>query len=174
MHVVRNVCVCGVCTQCMIIATDVEPIHPANQMASWARGSGIELHPILATAAPCIYLSLAIANKELHILEPYPWFHSVQKRYLAWSRLACMLRSRCLPPSPRSAPSSKLSPLYVPMSPVSRAERCKPCPVALVPTLGCSRPLPPSLLLLASAVRKYNTGTCLFVQVKMVLTFGHV
>ena len=36
----------------------------------------IELHPILATAAPCIYLSLATANKEVCILEPYPWFHS--------------------------------------------------------------------------------------------------
>ena len=63
-----------------------------------------------------------------------------------------MLRLRCLPPSPRSAPSSKLSPLNVPVSPVSRAERCKPCPAALVLTLGCSRPLPPSLLLLASAL----------------------
>ena len=71
-----------------------------------------------------------------------------KKRYLAWSKLACMLRSRCLPPSPLSVPTSKLSPLYVPVSP--RAERCKPCPVALVPILGCSRPLPPSLLLLAS------------------------
>ena len=56
-----------------------------------------------------------------------------------------MLCSRCLPPLPRSAPSSKLSPLYVHVSLVSRAERCTPCPVALVPTLGCSRPLPPSL-----------------------------
>ena len=55
-----------------------------------------------------------------------------------------MLRLRCLQPSPRSAPSSKLSPLYVPVSPVSRAERCKPCLMALVPTLGCSRPLPPT------------------------------
>ena len=57
-----------------------------------------------------------------------------------------------MPPSPHSAPTSKLSPLYVPVSPDSRAKRCKPCPVALVPTLGCSRPLPPSLLLLASAL----------------------
>ena len=44
-----------------------------------------------------------------------------------------MLRSRCLPPSLRSATSSKLSPLYVPVSPVSRAEGCKPCPVPLCP-----------------------------------------
>ena len=67
------------------------------------------------------------------------------KKYLPWSRFACMLRSRCLLPSPRAAPSSKLSPLYVPVSPVSRVERCKPCPVARVPTLGCSWPLPPNL-----------------------------
>ena len=39
----------------------------------------IELYPILATAAPCIYLNLAIADKEFYILEPYPWFHSAQK-----------------------------------------------------------------------------------------------
>ena len=93
-----------------------------------------------------------VANKELYILEPSPWFQSAPKKYLVWSRLAIMLRLRCLPPLPRSAPSSKLSPLYVPVSPVSRAERCKPCPEALVPTLGCSQPLPPSLLLLASAL----------------------
>ena len=42
--------------------------------------------------------------------------------------------------------------LYVPVSPVSRAGRCKPRPVALVPTLRSSRPLPPSLVLLASAL----------------------
>ena len=35
MHVVRNVRVYDMCT---IIATDLEPIHAANQMASWARG----------------------------------------------------------------------------------------------------------------------------------------
>ena len=71
---------------------------------------------------------------------------------LAWSSLAHMLRSPCLPPSPRWAPSCKLFPLYAHVSPVFRAEKCKPCPVALVPTLGCSRPLPPGLLLLASAL----------------------
>ena len=43
-------------------------------------------------------------------------------------------------------------PALCPCTPVSRAERCKPCLVALVPTLGCSRPLPPSLLLLAPAL----------------------
>ena len=112
----------------------------------------IYIVPDLATAARCIYLSLVIANQELHILEPYPWLHSAQRKHSAWSRLACMLRSLCVPPLPRSAPSSKLSPLCVPVSPVSRGERCKSYPVALVPTLGCSRPLPPSLLLLASAL----------------------
>ena len=86
-----------------------------------------------------------------------------------------MLRLRCLPLSPRSAPSPKLSLLYVAVSPVSRAERCKPCPAVLVPTLGCSRPLPPGLLLLASALSgSMIPGICLFVQVKTVLTFGHV
>ena len=92
--------------------------------------------------------------------------------YLTWSRLACMLRSRCPPPSPRSAPSSKLSPLYVPVSPDSRAERCEPCPVALVPTVGCSRPLPLSLLLASALSGNIIQGyICIFVQVKTVLTY---
>ena len=59
------------------------------------------------------------------------------------------------------------SPLYVPVSPVSREERCKPCPVALVRTLGCSRPLPLSLLLLASALSgNIIPGFCLFCSSK--------
>ena len=119
-------------------------VHHHSNRPGRVANAEIELYPILATAAPCIYLGLAIANKELYTLEPYPWIHSAQKEYLAWSRLACMLRSRCLPPSLRSAPSSKLSPLYASVIPVSRAKRCKPCPVTLVPTPGCSRPLPPT------------------------------
>ena len=55
-------------------------------------------------------------------------------------RDSCMQASRCMPPSLHSAPSSKLPPFCVPVSPVARAARCKPCPVALVPTRGCSRP----------------------------------
>ena len=72
---------------------------------------------------------------------------TLPKYFLSWSRRACVLRSRCLPLSSRSAPSSELFPLYVPANPTSRAKGCKPYSVALVPTLGCSRPLPASLLL---------------------------
>ena len=71
---------------------------------------------------------------------------------LFWSKLVHDLPSRCMPPSLRSAPSSKLPPLYVPVSPVARAARCKPCPVVLVPTLGCSRPPARNLDLLTSAL----------------------
>ena len=86
----------------------------------------------------------------------------------------CMLRSRCLPPSPRSAPSSKLSPLYVPVSPVSRADmQAVPCGARsntrLLPA-STSQPPPAGI----RSVRKYNTGICLYVQVKTVITFGHV
>ena len=66
-----------------------------------------------------------------------------------------MLPSRRLPPSPptpRSASPSKLSPLYAPLSPVDRGQRCRPCLLALVSTLGCFRPPPSSLLLLTSAL----------------------
>ena len=51
-----------------------------------------------------------------------------------------------------AAPSSKPPPLYVPVSPVARAARCKPCLVALVSTLGCSRPPARNLDLLRSAL----------------------
>ena len=47
---------------------------------------------------------------------------------------------------------SLLPPLYVPVSPVARAARCNPCPVALVPTLGCSRPPSRNLDLVRSAL----------------------
>ena len=84
-------------------------------------------------------------------------YHSVRKGFLLHrvrvnGALLPPRRMPPSPPSPCSALSSKLCPLYVPLSPVARAERCKPYPVALVPTLGCFRPPPPSLLLLASAL----------------------
>ena len=72
--------------------------------------------------------------------------------YLAWSRLACMLPSRCMLPSPRSAPSSTLSPIHVPVSPVARAKRRKQCPVALAPTPGRSASSSQPLDLLKSAL----------------------
>ena len=60
---------------------------------------------------------------------------------------ACCARDACHPRrARRHLPSF---PRSVPVSPVSSAERCKPCPVALV---RCSRPLLPNLLLLASAL----------------------
>ena len=62
------------------------------------------------------------------------------EKNVAVGRDSCMLPSRCMLASLRSAPSFKLPPFCVPVSPVARAARCKPCPVALVPTLGCSRP----------------------------------
>ena len=65
---------------------------------------------------------------------------------------SCMLPSRCMLASMRSAPSAKLPPLYVPMSPVARPPRFKQCPVALVPTLGCSRRPDRNLDLLISAL----------------------
>ncbi len=73
-----------------------------------------------------------------------------------------MLRSRCLPPSPLLVSSFKLFPLYVPVSPVPRAERYKPCPVGLVLPLGCDRPQSPSLLLLASALSGHIIPGCIF------------
>ena len=58
-------------------------------------------------------------------------------------------RHHCVTDSVRS----KLHPLYVPVIPVVRAERSKPCPVALVPTLACSRPPAKNLNLLRPAIQ---------------------
>ena len=66
-------------------------------------------------------------------------------------RDSCMLPSRCMLPSLHPVPSSKLPPFCLPVSPVTRAARCKPCPVALVPILGCSRPPARNLDLVRSA-----------------------
>ena len=63
-----------------------------------------------------------------------------------------MLLSRCMLSSLRSAPSAKLPPLYVPVSPVAIAARWKPYAVALVPTLGCYRSPGHNLDLLRSAL----------------------
>ena len=71
-------------------------------------------------------------------------------------------------PSPRSPPSSKVSPLCVLASPVLRAERCKPCPVALAPTLdySASRSQPLDPLKYAS---RFDLSICFHVEVKTVL-----
>ena len=92
-----------------------------------------------------------------------------------------MLPPRCMLSSLRSAPSChrfdqvQASPALCPVSPVAPAVRCKPCPVALVPTLGCSRPPSRNLDLLRSAVRTFNTRLNVYFKVKTVLKFlGHV
>ena len=96
------------------------------------------------------------------------------KKYLAWSRLACMLRLRCLPPSPPSAPSSRLSTLYVPVTRLPRGEMqavpCGACSNTRLLPASTSQPPPAGI----RSFRKYNTGICLSVQVKTVHTFGHV
>ena len=107
---------------------------------------------MLATKAPVI-------PKFVHVCLSLVRMQYIYPSTLPMVPLYCMLPS--LSPSPRSAPSFKLSPLYVPVSPVPRAERCKPCPVALVPTtLGCSASRSQPLDELRS-IRKYNTGIAL-------------
>ena len=135
----------------------------------------IELYPILATAAPCIYLSLAIANKELYILEPYPWFHSApQKIYgLVETRVHAALAM----PATLAALGAmfQASPALCPCEPrLPHGEiQAVPCGARsntrLLP--ASTSQLPPAGI---RSVRKYNTGICLFVQVKTVLTFGQV
>ena len=90
-------------------------------------------------------------------------------------RDSCMLPSRCMLPSLHPVPSSKLPPFCLPVSPVTRAARCKPCPVALVPILGCSRPPARNLDLVRSAMSGSIMTEDFFNENKTVLTFfGHV
>ena len=104
MHVVRNVWVYDMCT-CTIIAADLEPIHPANQMAPWARGERKNRFvPDFGHNSTPVWLSLI---RSYISLNPTHGSTLPKKKHLSWSRLACMLRSRCMPPSL----SSKLSPL---------------------------------------------------------------
>ena len=167
MHVVRIECVLYTCT---VVAPDINPIHPINRMASLARGERWNItesdfgHGSTVYISE-LYLSLAIANRQLYILEPYPWFHPCQNKILR------LIETRVHAALAMSATLAavgaifKLSTPYVLARPVFRAQRCKPCPVVLVSTLGCSRCLPPSPLLLASAlsgniIPRYKTAAC--------------
>ena len=55
-----------------------------------------------------------------YILESYPWYHSVPKSFICCcsGRDSCMLTSRCMLPSLRSAPHAALCPCE-PLRPVS-------------------------------------------------------
>ena len=75
-------------------------------------------------------LSLALAK--LYILEPCPWFHSapLKKVGLVETRVHAAL---AMPAT--FAALGGISQAFPALCP------CEPCPVALVPTLDCSRPL---------------------------------
>ena len=60
-------------------------------------------------------------------------------------------------------------PLYVPLSPVARAERCKPCLVTLTPTLCFFRPLTPGLLLTRALSGSILPGSVFMLKFKWSL-----
>ena len=137
--------------------------------------SEIDLYPILATAAPCIYLSLAIASKELYILESYPWFHSAQQ--IDFGLVETRVHAALAMPATLAGLGAifQAFPALCPYEPrLPRGEmQAVPCGARTNTwLLLASTSRPPSAGILS--VRKYNTGICLFVQVKMILTFGHV
>ena len=43
---------------------------------------------MMGQALPCIYLRVAVANKDLHVLEPYPWFFSAK------NKIFCLVETR--------------------------------------------------------------------------------
>ena len=102
---------------------------------------GLQLHPSTHHAIVKQYRKglTAVVDRCIYILESYPWYHSVPKSFI-WCCSGldlCMLTSRCMLPSLRSAPYPALCTL----SPCARSATCKPCPMVLVPesTVHCSR-----------------------------------
>ena len=121
-----------------------------------------------------LFPSLAIANKDVIYPSTLPMVPTALTIFLIFCRSvrnSCMLPSRS--PS-RSATSEKLSPFYVPASGVPGAERCRPCPVTLAPTLGCSASRSQPLDLLKFATWKYSTRICLHEGKKGPYFVGHV
>ena len=72
-----------------------------------------------------------------YILEPYPWYSALSPKNLCLGRdsRTCCPSDACHPRRARRHLPSFLR--SIPVNPVPRAERCKPCPVALVPILSC-------------------------------------
>ena len=133
------------------------------------------MYPILATAAPCIYPNLAIANKELYIFESYPWFHSAQQQI--FGLVETRVHAALAMPVTLDALGAVFQdfPALCPCEPrLPRGEmQAVPCGARsntrLLPAYTSQCPLAG-----IRSVRKYNAGICIFVQVKTVLTFGHV
>ena len=80
-----------------------------------------------------------------------------------------MLPSRCMPRRPPSLGAIFQAFPSMSLRAPSPAERCKPCPVALVPTLGFSASRSQPLDLLKSTARKYDDGMNLYVDFETVL-----
>ena len=125
--------------------------------------------------APCIYLSLAIAITELYILEPYPWFHSAQNKIFGLVEIR-VHAALAMPATPAALGAIfQPFPALCPCEPRLPRGEIQAVPFGarsntwLLPA-STSQPPPAGI----RSVRKYNTGICLFVQVKTVLTFGHV
>ena len=134
----------------------------------------IELYPILATAAPCVYLSLAIANKELYILEPYPWFHSAQNKLFGLVETRVHAALAMMATLAALGANFQACPALCPCEPRLLRGKMQAVPCGARSNtwlLPASTSQPPAGI---RSVRKYNTGVCLFVQVKTVGTFGHV
>ena len=120
-------------------------------------------------------MSLAIANKEVYILEPYPWFHSAPKKRsgLVETRvhaaLAMPATLAALGAIFHASPALRPCELRLPRGEMQAVPCGANSNTRLVPA-STSQPPPAGI----RSVRKKYTGMCLFVQVKTVLTFGHV
>ena len=94
----------------------------------------------------------------IYILESYPWYHSVPKSFICCcsGRDSCILTSRCMLPSVRSAPYPALCPCE-PLRPV-RDMQAVSYSMALVPdsTIHCSRPPAPPTH--HDVVKQYRKG----------------
>ena len=136
-------------------------------VGSWRPGrvanAETELYQILATAAPCICLSVAIAEKEFYIPEPYPWFHSAQNKI--FGLVEARVHAALAMPATLAVPGAifQAFPALCPCEPrLPRGE------MQAVPRSACSNTRllpattsqpPPARI---RSVRKYNTGMSFF------------
>ena len=135
----------------------------------------IELYPILSTATQWMYLCLPIAIRELCIPEPYPWFHSAQNQTLG------PVETRVHAALAKPATLAVLGAIFQAFSHLCPCELRRLRGEMQAMSCGASsntQPIPVSTSQPPPAgicsVPKNNTGICLPVYAKTVLTSGHI
>ena len=128
---------------------------------------------MLATAAPCICSSSAIAYKEFCVVKPYPWFHSAQNRL--FGLVETCARAALAMPATLAAVGTDFQyfPALCPCEPrLPRGEMqavlCGARSNTRLLPASTSQPLPAGMRI----VQKNNTGVCVMFKLKRCLHQG--